>query len=216
MNPRDLELAATPERAIKAQVEGALKDVHTCLPGIIESYDPGTQTASVQPAIKRVFSAQGAVNLPLCVDVPVAFPGGGDFYMTFPVERGDECILQFSERCIDYWFVNGGVQLPAEYRTHDLSDAFATVGVNSLPRKLANVQTDGAELRNRARTVYLKITDDGFVIKGNIVHEGNLTSSGTVTGTTAVQDSSGSMDEMRSRYNSHAHPTGTPPNPQMT
>lgn len=192
MTDRDNELAATPEGAFKAQIDGRLKELHTCLPGIIDSFDPVKQTASVQPAIKRVFTEQGGVNLPLCVDVPVAFPGGGDFFLTFPVQPGDECILFFSERCIDFWYANGGVQLPAEYRLHDLSDAFAQVGVNSQPNKLTQVQTDGAELRTRDRSTYIKLTAGTIFIKGNVVHEGdttqtgNTTSSGTVTGTTDV------------------------------
>lgn len=223
MSERDNELAATPEAAFAAQIEGRLKNLHTCLPGIIDSFDPDTQTASVQPAIKRIFTEQGPVALPVCVDVPVAFPGGGDFFLTFPVQRGDECILFFSERCIDFWFANGGVQLPAEYRLHDLSDAFAQVGVNSQPNKLAALQMDGAELRTRDRSTYLRLTEGTIYIKGNIVHEGdttqtgNHTSSGTVTGTTAVQDAAGTMGEMRSVYNTHTNGPGTTtPTPQMT
>lgn len=175
--------AGNPDTAFAEHIQSALKDLHTCLPGIIASYNPATQTASVQPAIKRVFSEKGAVALPVCVDVPVAFPGGGDFYLTFPVKAGDDCILFFSERCIDFWHANGGVQLPAEYRLHDLSDAFAQVGVNSQPRKLSSVQTDGAELRTRDRSTYIKLTNGTIYIKGNIVHEGNNTQTGNMNRT---------------------------------
>jgi hypothetical protein len=177
---RDQQVTATPEEAAAAQIEGRLKDLHTCLPGIIESFDPDTQTASVQPAIQRIFTTKGAVNLPLCVDVPVAFPGGGDFFLTFPVARGDECILFFSERCIDFWHAQGGVQLPAEYRLHDLSDAFAQVGVNSQPKKLTALQMTGAELRTRSRSTYIRLEDGTIFIKGNIVHEGNVHQTGNL------------------------------------
>lgn len=180
--------AGNADTAVNEHIQAALKDLHTCLPGIIASYNEATQTASVQPAIKRIFSEKGSVALPVCVDVPVAFPGGGDFYLTFPVKAGDDCILFFSERCIDYWHVNGGVQLPAEYRLHDLSDAFAQVGVNSQPRKLSAVQTDGAELRTRDRSTYIKLTNGTIFIKGNIVHEGNNTQTGNLnrTGTSTT------------------------------
>lgn len=175
--------AANGDEAYKAHIDAALKNLHTSLPGVVQSYDAATQTVSVQPAIKRVFSEKGATPLPVCVDVPVCFPGGGDFYLTFPVKAGDDCILVFSERCIDYWHVNGGVQLPAEYRLHDLSDAFAIVGVNSQPRKLASVQTDGAELRTRDRSTYIKLTNGTIYIKGNIVHDGNNTQTGNLART---------------------------------
>lgn len=189
---RDAQISGGQEEAHAAQIEGRLKDLHTAMPGIIVSFDAATQTATVQPAIKRIFTGLGAVNLPLCVDVPVAFPGGGDFFLTFPVKQGDECILLFSERAIDYWHVSGGTQLPAEYRLHDLSDAIAVVGLNSQPKKLSNLQMDGAELRSRDRSTYIRLSSDGIHIKGNIIHDGdttqtgNLTVSGTVTGTTNV------------------------------
>ncbi len=174
------------DEAYKEHTTGLLKQLHTCLPGIVFSFDAATQTAQIQPAIQRVFNARGPVNLPMCVDVPVCFPGGGDIFLTFPVQPGDECTLFFSERCIDFWHVQGGVQLPADYRMHDLSDAFAFVGVNSQPNKLANVNTAGAELRTRDRSVYIRLEAGGIFIKGNIVQEGNITSTGVVTGTTDV------------------------------
>ncbi len=188
MLERDAQAAATSASAHNEALEARLRDLHTMLPGIIHNYDPATQTASVQPAIKRIFTEQGGVNLPLCVDVPVAFPGGGDFYLTFPVKPGDECMLFFSERCIDYWYERGGVQLPAEYRLHDLSDAFAVVGVNSQAQKLPDVQTDGAELRSRSRSTYIRLTNGTIFIKGNIVHEGNNTQTGNMnrTGTSTT------------------------------
>jgi len=178
---RDEQRSVTPNSPIVQHLESRIKELHTCLPGIIVSYDPAKQTAEVQPAIRRIFTGTGAVNLPLCVDVPVAFPGGGDFYLTFPVEPGDECILLFSERAIDNWYSAGDVQDPAEYRLHDLSDGLAMVGLNSQPRKLSNVQTDGAELRNRARTKFIKLLDTGIVIQGDITHTGNLTQTGNIT-----------------------------------
>ncbi len=185
---RDQQLTATPEEAHAAQIEGRLKDLHTCLPGIIASFDPDTQTASVQPAIQRIFTEKGAVNLPLCVDVPVAFPGGGDFFLTFPVKSGDECILMFSERAIDNWHASGGTQTPAEYRLHDLSDGIAIVGLNSQPHKLAALQMTGAELRTRSRSTYIRLEDGTIYIKGNIVHEGNVQQTGNLnrTGTSTT------------------------------
>lgn len=185
---RDQQLTATPEEAHAAQIDGRLKDLHTCLPGIIASFDPDTQTASVQPAIKRIFTEKGAVNLPLCVDVPVAFPGGGDFFLTFPVKAGDECILMFSERAIDNWHASGGTQTPAEYRLHDLSDGIAIVGLNSQPHKLVALQMTGAELRTRGRSTYIRLEDGSIYIKGNIIHEGNVQQTGNLnrTGTSTT------------------------------
>lgn len=178
---RDQQLTATTDEAHAAQIEGRLKDLHTMLPGIIASFDPDTQTASVQPAVKRIFTERGAVNLPLCVDVPVAFPGGGDFFLTFPVKAGDECMLHFSERCIDFWHANGGVQLPGEYRLHDLSDAVAAVGINSQPRKIPGFNATATELRNREGTTHVQIKPDGTITNLNLVGSTVLSPTGKFT-----------------------------------
>lgn len=180
---RDAQKTATQEAAFRAQIDARLKDLHTCLPGIIAKFDAATQTASVQPAIKRVFTEKGAVNLPLCVDVPVAFPGGGDFFVTFPVQAGDECLLLFSERAIDLWHAQGGTKPPAEYRLHDLSDGIAIVGLNSHPKKIANFNATAMELRNRTNSVRIRLNANGEIdIKGNVNIDGNLNITGTTIG----------------------------------
>lgn len=208
---RDQQLVGGQEEAQAAQIEARLRDLHTCLPGFIVNFDAGTQTASVQPAIQRIFTERGAVSLPLCVDVPVAFPGGGDFFLTFPVKAGDECILLFSERAIDYWHVNGGAQLPAEYRLHDLSDGIAQVGLNSQPKKLSALQMDGAELRTRDRSTYIRLTNGTIYIKGDIVHEGNTTQTGNITqtgNTTSSGTVTGQADVIAAGKSGKAHTHG--------
>ena len=65
--------------------------------------------------------------------MPVVFPGGGGFALTFPVAAGDECLVVFASRCIDAWWQSGGVGEPMEPRMHDLSDGFALIGVRSQP-----------------------------------------------------------------------------------
>jgi len=162
---RDEAFVDEEAAALAAHIEERALDLHTCLPGQIVSFDDSAQTAKVQPTIRRIFAQQGPVDLPELVDVPVAFPGGGNYQLTFPVAAGDECILVFSERAIDFWWQNGGVQLPAEYRTHDLSDAIAQVGLNSKPNKLATFRTDGAELRTRDGAVRIAVSN-GMIFLG--------------------------------------------------
>lgn len=164
---RDAQWAATPESAAAVAAEEMRKDLHTCLPGIVQSFDPATQTAVVVPAIKRIFVEQGAMDLPPCVDVPVHFPAGGSFVLTFPVAAGDECILVFGERSIDSWWDRGGQQEPGEHRFHDLSDAFALVGVSSRPRFLSDVSTSATELRHRDGSVKVSVDSSGVVLGGD-------------------------------------------------
>ncbi|WP_302441547.1 Gp138 family membrane-puncturing spike protein, partial [Bilophila wadsworthia] len=124
---------AEPVEALRAALDGRQAEMWTALPGIVQSFDPAAMTVSVQPAVAgRISDEAGkaaSVDLPILPDVPVVFPGGGGFALTFPVAAGDECLVVFASRCIDAWWQSGGVGEPMEPRMHDLSDGFALVGV---------------------------------------------------------------------------------------
>lgn len=166
INDKAKQVASDEYADRQAQIDNKLMDVHTALPAIIISFDANKRTVSAQPTIQRVFSEgegkAGADNLPPCVDVPVVFPMGGGYELTFPINKGDECLLIFAERCIDSWFETGRPSEPADFRQHDLSDAFAIVGV----RSLANIQpvwTEGVELHGNGNHVRI---DDSSVELG--------------------------------------------------
>lgn len=129
------------EQADARMAGSIMSSLRVSMPGIVQSFDPVTVTAVVQPAIKGYEPDSNGVNqsttLPLLVDVPVVFPRGGGCTLTFPVKAGDECLVIFADRCIDFWWQSGGVQEPVDDRTHDLSDAFCIVGPQSLAKKLA-------------------------------------------------------------------------------
>lgn len=161
------ERTDNPVEAIRAALEGMQADMWTALPGVIESYDAERQTCTVQPAIRgKVEAPGGAVNsvvLPLLVDVPVVFPSGGGFTLTFPIAPGDECLVVFASRCIDAWWQSGGVQEALAARTHDLSDGFAFVGPRSQPRSLPEVSAEHVQLRTDDGATYLEIQPGGKV-----------------------------------------------------
>jgi len=111
--------------------EALKKDFFSCLhcvmPGIVDSFDPETQTVTVRPAVK---------GFPLLRDVPVFFPGTRNSAITWMVQPGDECLVIFADSAIDRWFETGEAATPPSDRSHDLSDAFAFVGFRSKPNAL--------------------------------------------------------------------------------
>lgn len=186
------ELFDDPEEAQRMAFEGQAAGLWTALPGIVEAVNLAAQTVSVQLAIRGMVTneagASSPQNMPLLVDVPICWPRAGGFAVTLPVAQGDEVLVVFSARCIDAWWQSGGVQSPLEERMHDLSDGFAIFAPSSQPRKLNDVQSDGVELRNEARSVYMKVANDGIHIKGKIFHEGDVEHTGSLvhTGGTMV------------------------------
>ncbi|USS44606.1 hypothetical protein NFI99_23550 [Burkholderia glumae] len=158
-----------PLAALRAVVRGQQAEIWTALPGIIESYDSGAQTVAIQAGLKvPVRAGDGTVTtveLPQLVDCPAQFPSGGNSTLTFPVARGDECLVVFASRCIDAWWQSGGVQEQAENRMHSLSDGFALLGFRSKPRALTNVSTTSAQLRSDDGTTYVDLNPMAGTLK---------------------------------------------------
>lgn len=117
------------DELLNLAVAGGLTAIRVALPGRVESYDAGQQLAAVQPLLKErrigEDGAEEAVSLPVLPSVPVIFPGGGGFRVTFPVAKGDTVLLVFTDRSLDLWLEQGGEVDPIDLRRHHLSDAVA-------------------------------------------------------------------------------------------
>ena len=175
------EWIGNEEEALKVMTENYIQNARVAIPAIIVQFDPQKQTASVQPAIKDTLQGQ-SVALPELSDVPVQFPRAGGYSITFPVKAGDECLLVFSDMCIDGWWQSGGIQNQAEKRRHDLSDACAILGITSVPKALKNVCMECVQIRNDSGTDYIQISEQGILLKSkNIRIEGTTDIVGVTT-----------------------------------
>lgn len=139
------------EEMLRVVFDAMSRELWVACVGIIESFDSDLQTAKVQPAIKSMVQDDlgrwSAKDMPLLLDVPVYFPSGGGCSLTFPVAKGDECLVVFADRCIDGWWQNSGTQLPMLPRSHDLSDGMCFVGFRSKPTKIDDFNPSATELR---------------------------------------------------------------------
>ena len=107
-------LSHKEREALKQEI---FRSLHCALPGNVVSFDPDTQTASIQPAVKL-----GSLPYPVLTDVPVFMP------VPFEINPGDACLVIFSDVDIDNWFETGEASAPRSARRHSLSDGFAFVG----------------------------------------------------------------------------------------
>lgn len=172
------------EVSLRLAQENAQAQMWTALPGIVKEVDLAKQTCSVQPAIRgSVTDAKGKTtpcDLPMLVDVPIVFPRAGGFALTFPVKEGDECLVVFASRCIDAWWQNGGVQEPAEWRMHDLSDGFAMLAPTSQPKRLQGVSDSTVQLRTESGLTFVEVDAEGNItLKGNVRVRGYIECNGT-------------------------------------
>lgn len=172
--------------------------VKNALPGIIRSFDPETVTCDVDVAIIARMTKPGtveedyqyeSVRYPILVDLPVVFPRGGGVTLTFPIKEGDECLIVFSSRSIDFWWQNGGVQERADGRVLDLSDAFVIPGPQSQVKKISNISTSAAQLRTDDGAAFVEVAAGGAItitstqitLNGPVQVNGTITSTGDQT-----------------------------------
>lgn len=121
--------ATTLTDAMRAVVDAALAEIHTCLPGRVESYDWATRKARIKPLIKRAYLDTKTEPLPIIPGVPVVFPWGGSGSLSYPIEKGQTGILLFSERSLEVWLAKGGDAEPGDPRRFDLTDGFFIPGL---------------------------------------------------------------------------------------
>lgn len=152
------------QEVLRSALQSNQAGIWTAVPGIIQKVNLTALTVEVQPSIQALVTGANQqkqfTNLPVCPDVPIYFPRGGGYTMTYPIKAGDECLLVFSSRCIDSWWDQGGVQPQRELRMHDLSDGFALVGPFSQKTKIANVSTNTVQMRSDDGKNYVEIDTD--------------------------------------------------------
>ena len=162
-----------------------MKDVGTSVPGHFLAFDSDTQLAQIQIGIEMT-TQDGVVFAPSpIIECPVAFFGGSEYFVEHQIDAGDECLIVFSQRCIDGWRNTGGVANNPITRFHDFSDAAILPGLRSQPNKITGFENNGVRLRNKAgdKFIWLKndgtaaITVDTLTIVGDIVHTGTQTTS---------------------------------------
>lgn len=149
-----------------------MKELNAVRIGVIQAFDAGgagdTANVTVQLAQQQVISTapdgtRTIQEYPLLLKVPVYFPCGGGFTLTFPIAKGDECIVLFNDRELDNWLLTGAGQAPTTGRVHDFSDAMALVGMRSNPRALLGISTTSTQLRSDDGGTFVEIAAGGVV-----------------------------------------------------
>jgi hypothetical protein len=116
---------------IREELDYYASNMHTCFPGVVVVYDASKRRATIQPSIKRRKGNKEYVNLPLLIDVPVKYPGTKKFTIHFPLEKGDEVAVFFSERALEVWKETGMDKIEdPDPRRFSLTDAFCTPGLH--------------------------------------------------------------------------------------
>lgn len=222
----------TLEELLRMTQEDLQRRLWTAIPATVQAFNAAAGTVDALPFYKGHFPILNAddqiIPMPLITDCPVLWQGGGGATLTFPIAKGDECLLIFASRCIDNWWQNGGQQEAAIVRMHSLSDGFALVGIHSLPRMLSPApSTTKTQLRSDDGTTIIELDASGqklnltapggttinanTTINGTLHVTGNIQCDATVTGTTDVVGGGKSLKtHVHSGVTAGASNTGAP------
>ena len=194
-----MERPTTPDEwdTMHAWFEQYLLELHTAFPGIVQSYDAATQTATIVPAVRYpVPQPDGSYQyeeLPPIPSVPIVFPRTKRWAFSLPISAGDTVLVVCAESAIGAWRAgDGSVQYPGDLRRHHLSHAVAIPGLPARSKALQHasatdlvlgadstgdgvtldtrltIKPDGSVTITQGSTVVVQIDPDGTVhLAGN-------------------------------------------------
>lgn len=118
------------EDVIDEMIRLGIAKMHVGCWGKVESYTVATQKCSVRPIVRASLKGGGTVRFPVLTNVPVRFPAGAGFSMTWPIKAGDQVWLDFADRSIDEWCNSSDPTdiTPQSKRRFHISDAVAYPG----------------------------------------------------------------------------------------
>lgn len=199
---------ATPEwtELLQLAVESRVFEVHTAMPGQVVAVHSDAkakrQYVDVKPCLRRCLEADasGALpagstlavfeeeELPVLPRVPVGYPQGGGWFVSWPLAVGDFVTLVFAERSIDRWIATARKSRQqtistGDVGTHTLDGAIALpCGPAPQPELLEGVSGSELVLGHVSGTPLLKFAADGTVtLTGSLVVSGEVTAGNATT-----------------------------------
>lgn len=154
-------MTATPNLSavLKYTNNSLLQKLNCIKPATVQSLDVENLTVNVQIAEKKIIGINKdgtnkvadypEIKAKICYASP---------YITYPIEKGQECLLLFSDREIESWFITGQAQTPSYTRMHSITDAFAIFGIRSIPQMI-QIASDCLNLFYGANSLKISNTD---------------------------------------------------------
>jgi Phage protein Gp138 N-terminal domain len=178
-------MSFSPDPELREAIDAILADfrtsLHTSFPARVTRYDVAAQTVDVQPALRREEPTGGDGEsytfdpLPPLYGVPVLWPRGGGFAVTFPLAEGDWVLVHCAEQSTAPWRQRGQAPSPPGLNDpHGLNGCVAIPGWYPDVQRLAYVSPTDYELRRDNGEVLLRATPEGELELGGGFAEARL------------------------------------------
>lgn len=182
---------------VENMTRSLIGEVHTALPGKIISVNAAKGLAKVEPIGKWMASDGEYLDYPQISDVPIVFPycKTENVGITFPVKKGDSCLIIVSEVELDKWRTGAEAEGPLKF---DLSNAIVIPGLmksgatltESNNKKAIILSADKVKLKvSKAEKsiemvsgdTKVTINESGITAKGNASITGQVSVTGNVS-----------------------------------
>jgi hypothetical protein len=181
-------------------IDGAIlanaRESRVALPGRIESYDATKQRANIRLQLSyykpTTDGQQIAVEHPIVQNVPICFPQGGGYFLSFPMQKGDPVMVVFCDVAIGAWLSKGEPCEPGIGKMHGLAGAVAfpdgpqpsktplqSAGGSNM--RIGKDGTDSAQIEMTSTEIHL-----GVGASKGVARNGDHTDCGTLSGTVLV------------------------------
>ena len=124
-----------PVDVMDTWLQSRLEELHTTIPGTIQSYNASTRLAVVVPSV-RLNSLHGdIIEIKPITHVPVVWPGCSRFALIpANLQQGDGVILHFSEAALGNWLNGAGTQDAEDQTRFSLHDCIAVPGLHQVAK----------------------------------------------------------------------------------
>lgn len=162
---------------VRKTAKKAVSEIHTAVPAVITAFDAAKGIATVQPKAKFKKPNGETMDYPSVSGVPVVFPQSANVTIAFPIKAGDNCLLVFGEKPLDYWLY--GKETDTEL-SFDLSNAIAIPSLSTTGNAAMQMACDEDAAVVQAGDTILKVKSDAVYIKGDLKIEGKITATDDV------------------------------------
>jgi len=158
-----------PVEILQAFFDSRMENIHTVIPGEIVKYEGHSQRkASVKPLVNLITRGGNSISLPVIDNVPVVFPGSGEFCLLFPLKRGDKCLILFAETGIGNYLSSSGKDTDADdISRFSLTDAMCIPGLwpfRQVPVSPAIIEiTSAGNIEIDNNNTFININKDGNI-----------------------------------------------------
>src|SRR6476619_1472596 len=135
----------TEAELLRRAIENRLLDLHTQIPAVVESWNESTNTIDARVCLKRAIASDDEKTvyeeLPILRNIPVMYPKGGGFCLTFPLKQGDPVRLVFDEQYAGDYRETGSVpSAPVFAGRFNLSSCVASPGGGANDNTLISIK----------------------------------------------------------------------------